>query len=339
VKGGTPEGVRRPWTLQVAFLESLELQKGLSPATIKAYASDLDQFREFLEAEGVDPESPRQITGRHVQGFVASLFRRDQAKSSMARKLAAVRSLFRYLLRKGFVDADVARQVHNPRQPVLHPAVLNVDQVFALLDGPSSSGSAATSPGKGDGTDDGADSGEDADGVPGLRERDIALAELLYGSGLRISEALALDVDDVGSTARTVRVMGKGSKERLAPLSDTSVEALGAWLAVRGGIADAGQSALFVGARGGRLHRREAARIIAKLCREAGLATTISPHGLRHSFATHLLDAGADLRSVQELLGHSRLSTTQRYTQVSMDRLMKVYDKAHPFAGGKGGKG
>jgi integrase/recombinase XerC len=223
------------------------------------------------------------------------------------------------------VTDDVARQVHNPKQRQQHPPVLNVDQVFALLDGPSASCDASATTAF----------GEDA----ALRARDIALAELLYGSGLRISEALGLDLDDVREEGRVVRVMGKGSKERIAPLSDTSVDALDAWQRVRGAYAGNGQRAIFVGARGGRLNRREAQRIIERLCRKAGLATAVSPHALRHSFATHLLDAGADLRSVQELLGHSRLTTTQRYTQVTMDRLMDVYDRAHPFAGSGKGKG
>ena len=162
--------------------------------------------------------------------------------------------------------------------------------------------------------------------------RDLALAELLYGSGLRISEALQLDVGDVRSDEQVARVIGKGNKERLAPMSDTSVRALAAWLIERPALADPDETALFGGARGHRLNRREAARRLGLLCRKAGLDQTISPHALRHSFATHLLDAGADLRSVQELLGHRRLSTTQRYTQVSLDRLMRVYDAAHPRA-------
>ena len=165
--------------------------------------------------------------------------------------------------------------------------------------------------------------------------RDLALAELLYGSGLRISEALGLDIDDVQLSSRVLRVMGKGSRQRLAPLSDTSCDSLKSWLDERPLMAQPDEPALFVGARGSRLNRREAARIVERLCRRAGLDFTVSPHSLRHSFATHLLTAGADLRSVQELLGHSRLTTTQRYTQVSLEHLMEAYDKAHPKASKK----
>ena len=165
--------------------------------------------------------------------------------------------------------------------------------------------------------------------------RDLALAELLYGSGLRISEALGFDIDDVQLSSRVLRVMGKGSRERLAPLSDTSCESLKAWLDERPLLALPEEQALFVGSRGSRLNRREAARIVERLCRRAGLDFTVSPHSLRHSFATHLLSAGADLRSVQELLVHRRLTTTQRYTQVSLEHLMEAYDKAHPKAAKK----
>lgn len=166
-----------------------------------------------------------------------------------------------------------------------------------------------------------------------LEARDLCLAEILYGSGLRISEALALDAGRLSADAASVRVLGKGGKERLAPLTDTAREALGLWLAARGALAPAGERALFVGVRGKRLNRREAQRIIEELCRRAGLPQAISPHGLRHSFATHLLEAGADLRSVQELMGHARLTTTQRYTHLNLAHLMAVYDKAHPKSG------
>ena len=163
--------------------------------------------------------------------------------------------------------------------------------------------------------------------------RDLALVEMLYGAGLRISEALSLNVKDLDLTAGMARVMGKGSKVRMAPLSETSIVCLQAWLQVRPLLAPAGETALFVGSRGKRLDRRQATRILETLRVEAGLPQHISPHMLRHSFATHLLEGGADLRAVQELLGHARLSTTQRYTHVTLDRLMRVYDRAHPRSG------
>lgn len=296
------------------FLQWLDIQKGASAATRRAYGTDLRQFAQFLSRRGCALAEPERIGRRDVEAFVAELFRAGEARSSLARKLAAVRTLFRFWVRTGLREDNSAARVPNPRQEQHAPRLLNVDETFSLLDEP----------------------GRDAAVIKPKEHhllcRDLALAELLYGSGLRISEALQLDVDDVRSDEQVVRVIGKGNKERLAPMSDTSVRALAAWLIERPALADPGEAALFVGARGRRLNRREAARRLGQLCLKAGLDKTISPHALRHSFATHLLDAGADLRSVQELLGHRRLSTTQRYTQVSLDRLMRVYDAAHPRA-------
>lgn len=299
-----------------AFLSWLAVQKGASDATQNAYGADLTQLAVFLREQGADLARPGEVSRKHIQAFLAWLFRRGEAKSSMARKLAAVRSFFRFLLRSGRVSENVAAQVRNPRQEKHHPRALNVDETFALLDTPKAAPPSEAHAAR-------------------LLCRDLALAELLYGSGLRISEALSLDLDDAQLRSRVLRVMGKGSRERLAPLSDTSCEALAVWLAERSYLALPEEQALFVGARGARLNRREAARIIAGLCRRAGLAFTVSPHSLRHSFATHLLAAGADLRSVQELLGHRRLTTTQRYTQVSLEHLIRAYDQAHPRSGKK----
>lgn len=302
-----------------AFLTWMAVQKGASEATLKAYGVDLAQLADFLRDQGVNLGQPQTVTRRHIQAFLAWLFRKGEAKSSMARKLAAARSFFRFQQRSGRVTENVAAQVRNPRQEKRHPRALNVDETFALLD--ASSGPAGA---KGP--------------VSGSAEeertlcRDLALAELLYGSGLRISEALSLDVDDVQLSSRVLRVMGKGSKERLSPLSDTSYASLKQWLEERPFLAQSEENALFVGTRGARLNRREAARIVERLCHRAGLSFTVSPHSLRHSFATHLLEAGADMRSVQELLGHQRLTTTQRYTQLSLERLMQTYDQAHPRA-------
>jgi len=292
-------------------VEWLAAQKGCSKATQSAYGTDLRQFAAFLEERRKPVTSPQDIGRKDIQAFLAALFHRNEAKSSMARKLAAVRSFFRFLLRDGFVQENVALQVRNPRQEKHHPRVLNVDETFALL---------------------GAHPPAAEKGIIAelLHLRNLALAELLYGSGLRISEALAMNLEDYQNRSKILRVMGKGGRERLAPLSDTSVEALTTWLGTRRNFAAPAERAIFVGARGGRLNRREAVRIMAGLCRQAGLTFTVSPHSLRHSFATHLLIAGANLRSVQELLGHKRLTTTQRYTQVSLEHLISAYDKAHP---------
>ncbi|MBQ9407358.1 MAG: tyrosine recombinase XerC [Desulfovibrio sp.] len=296
------------------FLTWLAVQKGYSVATQRAYGSDLRQLDEFLREQGVGLEQPDRVTRHHVQAYLSWLFRRGEAKSSMSRKLAAARSFFRYQQRQGRVTANIAALVHNPRQEKRHPRALNVDETFALLD---------TVP---------PCAMESMEAERRLC-RDLALAELLYGSGLRISEALALNVNDVQPATHVLRVLGKGGRERLAPLSDTSCESLDAWIKERPFLALPEERALFVGMRGARLHRREAVRIIERLCLQAGLNFVVSPHSLRHSFATHLLMAGADLRSVQELLGHKRLTTTQRYTQVSLEHLIDVYDRAHPRAG------
>lgn len=303
------EAGRQALALLEAYEGWLQLQRGLSEATVRAYGGDLRQFAAFLAGRGRDLGLPNDIDRRDVQSFLAELFRQGEAKSSLSRKLAAVRSFFQYALRARLVSENVAKSVRNPRQEVHQPRVLNVDEVFAVLDAEG-----------------------DMEADPLRHSRDRALAELLYGSGLRISEALGLDVDDVQAAAGVVRVMGKGGRERMAPLSDTCLTALRDWLADRALLAARGEQALFVGLRGRRLQRREAARVMDRLAGLAGLSRRFSPHALRHSFATHLLDAGADLRSVQELLGHKRLTTTQRYTQVSLEHLLHVYDAAHPKA-------
>lgn len=301
---------RQREALLASYLLWLETQRGLSAATVRAYLTDVRQFADFLVEQGGSPEGLCGAGRRDVQAFLAELFRRGEARSSMSRKLAALRSFFHYALRSRLVKENPAKAVRNPRQESYQPRVLNVDEIFAVLD---------------------AEAGTDGD--PLRHSRDRALAELLYGSGLRIAEALGLDVDDVQLAAGVVRVMGKGNRERLAPLSDSCVPALREWLDDRPLLAADGETALFVGIRGGRrMQRREAVRSMDRLGSLAGVTRHFSPHALRHSFATHLLDGGADLRSVQELLGHRRLTTTQRYTQVSLEHLMRVYDAAHPKA-------
>ncbi|MDR3074195.1 MAG: tyrosine recombinase XerC [Deltaproteobacteria bacterium] len=301
------------------FLAHLEMEKGYAAATVAAYGEDLRQFAAFAAASGVSLEAPSAVTARHVRAFMADMHRRSLSKTSMGRKLSSLRAFFRFCARLGLVAVLPTDGVHNPKQEKRHPAVLNVDQAFALLDGP-----AEATP----------QTGEQAV----LSLRDLALAELLYGSGLRISEALSLDLGQVmltGGENAFVRVLGKGGKERVVPLSDASLPALDAWLAQRASLAKAGEKALFVGKQGERMSRRVAARAIAALCKKAGLPEAVSPHALRHSFATHLLEGGADLRSVQELLGHARLATTQRYTHLNLAHLTRVYDAAHPKSDGE----
>ena len=291
----------------LVFLAWLEFQKNASTATIAAYTNDLLDFEHFLQQDGASLAQPQDITRQHIQRFSASLHHAGLARASTARKLSALRSLFHRLLRLGKITANPCRGVRNPRQEQRHPAMLNVDQVFGLLAEP-----------------------KEPDDV--FRLRDRTLLELLYGSGLRISEALSLDAADCHPETGFVRVMGKGGKERQAPLSDTSRDILAVWLTVRQHVAPPGTTALFPGRRSSRLNRRQAARILENAAQTAGIPQHVSPHDLRHSFATHLLEGGADLRAVQEMLGHSRISTTQRYTHLNLDSLTRVYDAAHPGA-------
>jgi tyrosine recombinase XerC len=282
------------------FLRYLDLQRGASRHTLRGYATDLAEFRAFLSREGlgdlVDADA------RAIRAWLACLHDRKLAKSSIARKLATVRSCFRYLARLGLVEFNAARQVRSPRLPKRLPSFLPKDESKGLLDALAERSQA------------------------GLR--DHALLELLYATGLRVAECCGLELDDVDRRRGAVRVMGKGGKERVVPAGDTALEALDAWLSVRG----EGRGALFTNLRGGRLGTRSVHRIVKQRARAAGIDRRVTPHTLRHTFATHMLGEGADLRLIQELLGHSRLSTTQRYTHVSPEHLMKVYDSAHPRA-------
>ncbi|MGH7366868.1 MAG: tyrosine recombinase XerC [Candidatus Rokuibacteriota bacterium] len=283
-----------------SFLEYQGVERGASPHTLRSYAADLSEFTRFLAEEKVG--GWEVVDTRMVRAFLARLHRRRLAKATIARKLAAVRSCFRFLARRGALEVNPARQVRSPRLGRRLPSFLPVDEAAALL-------SPAPEPSR-----------------AGARDR--ALLELLYASGLRVAEGCGLDLDDLDEARRTVRVVGKGDKERVVPVGETALEALAAYLAMRG----RRRGALFLNARGGRLTPRSAHRIVGARARQAGISQRVTPHTLRHSFATHMLGAGADLRLIQELLGHSRLSTTQRYTHVSPEHLMRVYDAAHPRA-------
>ena len=300
------------------FLAWLEYQKGASEASVEAYAQDILDFESYLDEFGVSLARPAEIDKQMIQGFMAHLFRNGLAPSSRARKLSALRALFRHLQRTHKIESDPTAGVRNPKQDQRHPAMLNVDQMFSLL---AEAGENLTAPAT-------VCTPEEA-----LALRDKALLELLYGSGLRISEALDLDVEDIRSGATTLLVMGKGSKQRQILLSDTSTAALTRWMEARSLVPPQyGERALFIGKRGKRLNRRQAARLLDEHAKLAGIPQHVSPHDLRHSFATHMLEGGADLRAVQELLGHSRISTTQRYTHLDLNALTRIYDAAHPLS-------
>ncbi|WP_462324546.1 tyrosine recombinase XerC [Desulfoplanes sp.] len=287
------------------YLDYLRVEQGYSQATLGAYATDLSQFERVLTTRGAKMDCPEGIGKKHVRAYVADLHRQKRTPGSVARKLSSLRGFFNFLIKRGIIDHNPCSGVHNPKQKKQQPTFLNVDQALELMQ-------------------------VQVEKTPkGLR--DLALVELLYGSGLRISEALGLDVGDIDPGQSFVRVTGKGQKERIVPLTAISLERISTYLERRAFFSSsANETALFLGTRGRRLDRRQASRIIKNLCTLAGLPQTIPPHALRHSFATHLLSSGADLRSVQQLLGHAHLSTTQRYTHLQLERLMQVYDHAHP---------
>lgn len=293
------------------FLAHIGFQKNYSEATVRSYGTDLEEFENFLQQKKKSLARLQDIHKKDIQEFLVQLYRQKMHKTSMARKLSCLRSFFRFMLQKKFVQENPMLGISNPKQEIHHPTMLNVDQVTSMLDEKNTE--------------------EDE-----YYFRDNALLELLYGSGLRISEALGLNVQDIKADSETVKVFGKGSKERMVPLSDTCKKALQLWLEKRKLLTvERGEKALFVGKRGKRLNRREANRIIEFHRQKAGIVTRVSAHDFRHSFATHLLEGGADLRSVQELLGHSKIATTERYTHLDMDALTRIYDKAHPLADNK----
>ena len=280
-----------------AFLRYLEVEKNASPHTLRSYRADLVDFEAHLAAQSGTSDT---ADVRAVRGWLAALHRRGLDPTSVARKLAAVRSFYRLLVRRGVVERNPAREVRGPRPARKLVGFLPIDETDALVGARALAGAA--------------------------RERDVAILEMLYATGLRVSELAGLDLESVDRDARTVRVLGKGRKERIVPYGVAAARALEAYLGRRA----TRSGPVFTSARGGRLGVRSIRAVVGRAAAAAGVTRRVTPHTLRHTFATHLLDAGADLRVIQELLGHSRLSTTQRYTHVGADQLMKVYDAAHP---------
>ena len=287
-----------------SFLTYLQVERGASPHTLRNYEGDLRQFLAFLRTahKGSLP-APMAVDAYAVRSFLAARAGLGDAKSSLGRKLAAIRSLFRHLVREGVVPQSPAAAVVTPKQEHRLPRVLTADDAKRLMDNPGSHEPRSV--------------------------RDQALLEVLYSAGARVAELVGLNVEDVDLDTGTATALGKGRKERVVLLGTKAVAALRAYLRKEGG---EGKTPLFRNARGGRLTARSVERIVAKECQALESFPTITPHTLRHSFATHLLDGGADLRAIQELLGHASLATTQRYTHVALDRLMEAYDKAHPRA-------
>ena len=296
-----------------AWLTHLDVERGVSRHTLSAYRRDLVRWTAFLDSAGI--QRPEDVRERDVTEFLSRLREGDSdhaplAASSAARTLVAVRGLHRFLALEGVLDTDPARRVSPPRTPARLPKAIPVEDVERLLEAASVGDTPAS-----------------------LRDR--ALLELLYGTGARISEAVGLDVDDVEREDGVVRLRGKGGKERIVPMGSYATAALSAWL-VRGrpvlATRGAGTPALFLNTRGSRLSRQSAWSVLRTCAERAAVEGHLSPHTLRHSFATHLLEGGADVRVVQELLGHASVTTTQVYTLVTVQRLREVYAQSHPRA-------
>lgn len=290
------------------FIETLRAEKGLSPHTCRAYRKDLEQFSTYLheEFQREDELGVHDVDDLMIRSYLGFLHKRHE-KTTIARKLSALRSFFRFLVKRAVISRNPAETVLTPKRGRPVPNYLPVDETFRLLDGVK------------------------GNSVLALRNR--AILETLYSAGLRVGELVGMDIRDVDFKKGLLRVLGKGDKERLSPVGEKALHCIRAYLDRRseGKTArDMTGEPLFLNRLGGRLSARSVGRLLEKVIRQLGLIRPITPHGLRHSFATHLLDAGADLRMVQELLGHASLTTTQRYTHVSIDRLTEVYDKTHP---------
>jgi len=281
------------------FSTSLKAEHAVSPHTLRAYTKDLKEFFSFTD------KAPEDVDNLDIRGFLATLHHKRLKKSSISRKLATLRSFFKYLHREGYVKRNPAKLVSSLKLQKLIPRFLTVDEAFSLMDAP--------------------------EGETFRASRDKAILELLYSSGLRVSELTAIDMTDLDIMESFVRVKGKGRKERIVPVGSKALEAIKNYLPERVLLRKRCE-ALFLNNRGGRLTERSVRRIVLKYSRMIALKSRLSPHTIRHTFATHLLEGGADLRAIQELLGHSSLSTTQKYTHVDVKHIMEVYNKAHPMA-------
>ena len=291
------------------FTTYLHTERDVSPHTLAAYRSDLAQLQAFAVREKGEDVSAQDIDHLLLRRYLAGLAK-DTKKSSIGRKLAAIRSFFRFLLRRGTIAKNPAELIATPKKEQRLPFHLDIDQATSLMEAPVDEQKFAL--------------------------RDRAILELLYSSGLRVSELTSLDIGELDLAGGMVRVTGKGGKERIVPVGSRALNAIKEYLDQRCG--DTSRGALFFNSRGCRINRRSVARIVETHVMRIAAFKQISPHTLRHTFATHMLEGGADLRAIQELLGHASLSTTQKYTHVSIDRLMEVYDKAHPKAHTKNGE-
>ncbi len=298
------------------FLKHLKYERNLSEHTLRNYESDMEQFYDFIAPANSDGERRdvdiHAIDNLTIREYMARLYEKKKKKSSIHRKVACLRTFFRFLCREGVLEKNPAMLVSSPRVDRKLPNHLSIEQMIQFIETP------------------------ETETVLGKRDR--AILELLYASGVRVSELVGLNLTDIDFNHQTLRVKGKGRKERMVPFGNHAKAALEAYLGVRGELLieadpdDRDPNAVFMNYQGTRITTRSVGRMLDKYCKQCAEIHHVSPHALRHSFATHLLDAGADLRTIQELLGHARLTTTQQYTHVSTDKLMEVYDKAHPKA-------
>jgi len=287
-----------------SFLRHLR-ERNASAHTIKAYAGDLDSFANYIGSRSL-----KTIDHIAIRGFLSHLYDKQLSKTSVARSLAAIRSLYRWLAQEGLVEQNPAKLVSTPRLPKTLPRVPTIEEVNAVLDGKMPE-------------------------VASFPERDRLLLELLYGCGIRNSELVGINLDDIRLSAEAILIRGKGKKERYVPFGGAVRSALAAYLPWRQQLLATlkkPNAALLINQRGGRLTTRSVGRIVKRIAVAKGLSPDVHPHTLRHAFGTHMLEEGADLRAIQELLGHERLATTQRYTQLSVKHMMDVYDRTHPRA-------
>lgn len=293
------------------FKDYLLVEKNASPNTVDGYMNDIAQFQDFLIHSGHSKDDSsvqiKQIDRLAVRSFMGFLYEKKYSGTTMRRKLSTLSSFFRFMSREGYVKNNIAKTVPAPKMQNKLPAYFSVDEMFRLLDLP--------------------------EGVGFLPVRDRALLELFYNCGLRISELVGLTINNTNLDSRMIKVLGKGGKERMLPMGNHCVEALKTYIKARNAkIKQPGTNQLFLNNRGAGISVRGVRKVVDKYIKQGNFAGGVSPHSLRHSFATHLLEGGADLRSIQELLGHSSLSTTQKYTHLTLDRLSEAYDKAHPRA-------
>ncbi len=281
------------------FIRYLEVERDVSAHTLRAYRKDLGDFFEYVKTE------PDKIDMIDVRGFIAEQIKKGLNKTTVSRRLASIRSFFKFLCREGYIKSNPAKLVPNPKIPKLLPRFLSVDDVFSLVEKP--------------------------EGIGFIPVRDKAILELLYSSGLRVSELSGLNIDDLNIKGNLIKIRGKGKKERIVPVGSKAIDAIKSYMIDRM-LLKSKDRALFLNRMGTRLTDRGVRRIVVKYAKALTISGQIGPHTLRHTFATHLLQGGADLRVIQELLGHSSLSTTQKYTHLDITHLMDIYDKAHPFA-------